>query len=87
MVRSANASLRGMAASALLQYLLDWPLEERRLKQHLHFAVANLAYELEDGRLQARRARRLRFALRREPHFFFCTSTVLRPALRSTVVK
>jgi hypothetical protein len=43
-----------MCASTLLQFLLDWPLEEKRLSQQLEAIVANLSYEHEDGRLQVR---------------------------------
>lgn len=53
-VRSPEAALRGTCAAALLQFLLDWPLQERRLQQHLQFLVSNLSFELEDGRLQVR---------------------------------
>jgi hypothetical protein len=52
MVQSASAPLRAMCASALLQFLLDWPLDERRLRQHLEKLVSNLGYEHEEGRLQ-----------------------------------
>ena len=52
LVQSQSAPLRSLCASALLQFLLDWPLEERRLKQHLEFLFSNLDYEYEDGRLQ-----------------------------------
>lgn len=51
-VRSPDAALRGTCAAALLQFLLDWPLQEHRLAQHLQFLVANISFELEDGRLQ-----------------------------------
>jgi hypothetical protein len=51
-VQSASAPLRSMCAASLLHFLLDWPLEERRLKQHLEAIVANLGYAYEDGRLQ-----------------------------------
>lgn len=51
-MRSPDASLRSTCAAALLQFLLDWPLQEHRLGQHLQFLVSNVSFELEDGRLQ-----------------------------------
>lgn len=52
MVRGDAAPLRAMAAAALLQFLLDWPLAERRLARHLEGLVANLSYDGEAGREQ-----------------------------------
>ena len=37
----------------LLQFLLDYPVGEKRLDSHLQFLLANLAYEHETGRLAA----------------------------------
>lgn len=54
MVRGDAAPLRAMAAAALLHFLLDWPLAERRLAQHLDGLVANLSYDGEAGRAQVR---------------------------------
>jgi hypothetical protein len=53
MLSSSDDALRASCASHLLQFLLDWPLEERRLSQHLSFVVGNLAFAAETGRLQA----------------------------------
>lgn len=52
LVQNQSAPLRAMCAAALLQFLLDWPLHERRLSQHLEFLLSNLSYDHEDGRLQ-----------------------------------
>ena len=38
-------------AQILLQFLLDYPVGEKRLDSHLQFLLANLAYEHETGRL------------------------------------
>lgn len=53
-MKSPDATLRAACAAALLQFLLDWPLQDHRLTQHLEFVLGNLSFELEDGRLQAR---------------------------------
>ena len=37
----------------LLQFLLDYPVGEKRLDSHLQFLLVNLAYEHETGRLAA----------------------------------
>ncbi len=42
------------AAQILLQFLLDYPVGEKRLDSHLQFLLANLAYEHETGRLAVR---------------------------------
>jgi len=42
-----------MASSLFLQFLLNFPLKEKQLEQHLTFSVANLGYEYEAGRSQA----------------------------------
>jgi U3 small nucleolar RNA-associated protein 20 len=52
-VRPQAAQVRQLAAAALLQFLLDYPLGEKRLRGHLHFLLANLGYEHEAGRLAA----------------------------------
>ena len=44
---------RNACASALLQFLLDYPVGERRLQQHLQFLITNLGYEHEAGRASA----------------------------------
>ena len=41
-------------AQILLQFLLDYPVGEKRLDSHLQFLLANLAYEHETGRLAVR---------------------------------
>lgn len=45
--------MRATAASALLQFLLDYPLSPGRLQGHLLFLLTNTGYEHEEGRLQA----------------------------------
>ncbi|KAK9818396.1 hypothetical protein WJX72_012002 [[Myrmecia] bisecta] len=50
MIKSQSASIRQLCSSVFLQFLLDYPLGEKRLQQHLQFIVTNLAYEHESGR-------------------------------------
>ncbi|KAL4434124.1 hypothetical protein ABPG75_000565 [Micractinium tetrahymenae] len=50
MVQSQAAPVRASCSSALLQFLLDYPLGEKRLQEHLQFLLTNLAYEHESGR-------------------------------------
>ena len=38
---------------ALIQFLLDYPVGEKRLEAHLQFLLTNLAYEHETGRAAA----------------------------------
>ena len=45
--------MRQLCASTLLQFLLDYPVGEKRFQQHVHKLVANLSYEHEAGRLAA----------------------------------
>ena len=50
MVRSQSAPVRQLCSSVLLQFLLDYPVGDRRLQQHLHFIITNLSYQHETGR-------------------------------------
>jgi U3 small nucleolar RNA-associated protein 20 len=46
--------VRDLCSQALLQFLLDYPLGEKRLQQHLEFLLTNVQqYEHETGRLSA----------------------------------
>ena len=53
MVRSQSAPVRQLCSSVLLQFLLDYPVGDRRLQQHLHFIITNLSYQHETGRQAA----------------------------------
>lgn len=53
MVRSHTTSIRQTCANLLLRFLLNYPLGEVRLIDHLKFVLTNLSYEFETGRLQA----------------------------------
>ncbi len=77
MVRSQSAPIRQLCASVLLQFLLDYPVGDRRLQQHLHFIITNLSYEHETGReaaiemLKVSRYKRLVSATMHD-HMFVC---------------
>ena len=45
--------VRQLCSSTLLQFLLDYPVGEKRFQQHMHRLIANLSYEHEAGRLAA----------------------------------
>ena len=52
-LKTNYVACRNACASALLQFLLDYPVGERRLQQHLQFLITNLGYEHEAGRASA----------------------------------
>ena len=52
-VRANAKDVRELCAQALVQFLLDYPLGERRLQQHLEALAANLEYQHASGRLSA----------------------------------
>ena len=53
LVSAQSVPVRQACASALMHFLLDYPLGPKRLAHHLHHLLANLAYEHEEGRLAA----------------------------------
>ncbi|CAG9460436.1 unnamed protein product [Pedinophyceae sp. YPF-701] len=50
MVKSQHAPVRAMCATVLLQFLLDFPVGEKRIEQHILFLLSNLDYTHETGR-------------------------------------
>ena len=48
-----SSPVRQLCSSTLLQFLLDYPVGEKRFQQHMHKLIANLSYEHEAGRLAA----------------------------------
>ncbi|XP_057867600.2 uncharacterized protein LOC131074886 isoform X2 [Cryptomeria japonica] len=50
MVTSQIQPIRKQCSQILLKFLLDYPLGEKRLQQHIDFLVANLSYEHTCGR-------------------------------------
>lgn len=52
MVFNTLSSIRGMCSSIFIQFLLDYPLENDRIEEHLNFVLKNLACKRMEGRLQ-----------------------------------
>ena len=50
MIRSQSSQARQLSSSTLLQFLLDYPLGNKRMEHHLQFLLINLNYEHETGR-------------------------------------
>lgn len=50
-VKSHKAPLRQHCCGIVINYLLNYPLGEERLEQHLKQVVVNVKYEFEEGRL------------------------------------
>ena len=50
-VQSQKATVRLQASQIFLQYLIEYPLGEQRLTNHLQQIVLNIKYEYEEGRL------------------------------------
>jgi len=49
-VQSHVPAVRALASNLLLQFLITYPLGEKRLQQHLEAILANLNYEHSHGR-------------------------------------
>ena len=52
-VRSSKPSLREQSCAIVVSFLINYPLSEARLEQHLQQMLLNLKYEYSDGRLSA----------------------------------
>jgi len=54
MVFSAESkTVRTTASSILISFFINYPLSEKRLRQHLNLLIANLDFSVEEGRLAA----------------------------------
>lgn len=51
MISSVNKLTRGLCQAIFVQFLLDYPLENSRVEQHINFLIKNLGFALESGRL------------------------------------
>jgi U3 small nucleolar RNA-associated protein 20 len=51
MVSSNSKQIRGLCSSIFVQFLLDYPLQNERVEQHLNFVLKNLSYEQAENRL------------------------------------
>jgi U3 small nucleolar RNA-associated protein 20 len=52
MVFNITPSIRGICSSIFVQFLLDYPLENERIEEHLNFVLKNLACKRMEGRIQ-----------------------------------
>jgi len=52
-VQSHKPTMRQQAANIFMQYLIEYPMGNQRLANHLKQVVLNIKYEYEDGRLSA----------------------------------
>lgn len=52
MVSSNTKQIRGLCSSIFVQFLLDYPLQNERVEQHLNFVLKNLSYEQAESRIQ-----------------------------------
>lgn len=52
MITSLAKSTRGICASIFTQFLLEYPLEQDRVEQHINHLLKNLGYFDSEGRLQ-----------------------------------
>ena len=51
MVTHSNKSTRIICSSIFIIFLIDYPLEEKRVEQHVHHLIKNLTYIGKDGRV------------------------------------
>ena len=49
MIQYLSGPIRQMASSLFLQFLMNYPLSDQQVEQHIVFTLANLAYEYETG--------------------------------------
>lgn len=59
---SVNKATRGLCQGIFVQFLLDYPLENSRVEQHINFLLKNLGFTLESGRLQLLQTMQVLFA-------------------------
>lgn len=52
MISSVDKLTRQLCQNIFIQFLLDYPLENSRIEQHINFLLKNLNFKLESGRLQ-----------------------------------
>lgn len=50
MITAQSDQMRTLCSHSLIQFLLDYPLGEKRMNRHISFMVENLEYEYEEGR-------------------------------------
>ena len=53
MVKSTDKTVRQLASSTMLAYILDYPLGKKRLDHHVEFLLSNMGYRHSEGGRQA----------------------------------
>ena len=51
MITNINKSVRSTCSNIFITFLIEYPLEEKRVEQHIHHLIKNLTYTTKDGRL------------------------------------
>lgn len=51
MITSVNNGIRGTCAQIFISFLIEYPMEEKRVEQHIHHLIKNLTYPHKDGRI------------------------------------
>eukprot|EP00345_Euplotes_harpa_P014714 CAMPEP_0168340838 /NCGR_PEP_ID=MMETSP0213-20121227/14305_1 /TAXON_ID=151035 /ORGANISM="Euplotes harpa, Strain FSP1.4" /LENGTH=56 /DNA_ID=CAMNT_0008347157 /DNA_START=888 /DNA_END=1054 /DNA_ORIENTATION=- len=51
MITNVNSGVRSTCSTIFINFLIDYPLEEKRVEQHIHHLIKNLTYVHKDGRL------------------------------------
>ena len=49
MVKSTDKTVRQLASSTMLAYILDYPLGKKRLDHHVEFLLSNMGYRHSEG--------------------------------------
>jgi U3 small nucleolar RNA-associated protein 20 len=52
MVTCVQKNIKTTCASIFIQFILEYPLEEKRLEQHINHMIKNLTYFDSEGRMQ-----------------------------------
>ena len=50
LITSVNNSIRSTCSQIFVSFLIEYPLEEKRVEQHIHHLIKNLTYPHHDGR-------------------------------------
>ena len=51
MVTCVQKNVKATCSSIFIQFILEYPLEEKRLEQHINHMIKNLTYYSPEGRL------------------------------------
>lgn len=51
LITSVNNGIRATCSQIFISFLIEYPLEEKRVEQHIHHLIKNLTYPHKDGRI------------------------------------